>query len=423
MYESKILIADDNPDMIYIIKKVFAGEGYTFIEAHDGNEALEKIRDLMPDLVLLDLKMPNRHGLEVLEAMSADESLKDIPVIVLTIVDDVHDRIAALKHGANDYLLKPPAAEELKLRVGTQLRLRKATKALKEYSHRLEKIVERNTRDLRKYADRLEKMVEDKVGVIKKQHEELLSNLRSARKIQRGLFPIQLPDALGVDFSVRYNPCESVGGDFYDVFRIDENTLGFFIADVSGHGVPSAMITVFLKQEVSHYAKILTRSGVHTVVKPKEVLSRINDEFFHMNIGEGEYFITMVYGIYSTAERLLSCSLAGHHALPFVKRSSGAVEVVDMTGFPIGWFEHVDGYEQKNVRLEQGDSVVLYTDGLFEILQDMDGLGRAANPVDLCRNFFKIDNYMQEFDSSVQRYRKKHENLHDDVTILVLQIQ
>lgn len=423
MYESKILLADDNPDMIYIIKKVFKDEGYTFIEARDGDEALEKIRDEMPDLVLLDLKMPKRNGLDVLKEISTNEALRDIPVIVLTVVDDVHDRIEALKNGASDFLLKPPAAEELKLRMGTQLRLRHATSALKEYSHKLEKIVERNTEDIRRYADHLEEMVEEKVGVIKKQHEELLSNLRSARKIQRGLFPIRMPDVQGVDFSVRYIPCESVGGDFYDVFRIDENTLGFIIADVSGHGVPSAMITVFLKQEVSQYAKFLKGSGEHTVVQPKDVLARVNTEFFRMGIGEGEYFITMVYGIYSMKDRCLSCSLAGHHALPLIKNADGSVNSIEMTGFPVGWFEHVAGYEQKDVSLKAGDSVILYTDGLLDILQDIRISDHAGNLVDLGKDFFKSDSYMDEFDSAVQRYRKKNEKLRDDVTLFVLHIQ
>ncbi len=409
--------------MIYIIKKVFKGEGYSFIEANDGDEALKMMSEEMPDLVLLDLKMPKRHGLDVLKEMSADETLKDIPVIVLTVVDDEHDRIVALKNGASDFLLKPPVAEELKLRVGTQLRLRHATNALKEYSHKLEKIVERNTADIRRYADHLEEMVEEKVSVIKKQHEELLSNLRSAKKIQRGLFPIRMPDVQGVDFSIRYFPRESVGGDFYDVFRIDENTLGFIIADVAGHGVPSAMITIFLKQEVSHYAKFLKESGEHTVVQPKDVLSRINTEFFRLSIGEGEYFITMVYGIYSTEERSLSCSLAGHHAIPFIKRADGTVDALVMTGFPIGWFERAGEYEQKKVSLKAGDSVILYTDGLLDLLQYMKGSDYTGSLVDLGRDFFETDSYMKEFDSAVRRYRKAYEKLRDDATLLVLHIQ
>jgi sigma-B regulation protein RsbU (phosphoserine phosphatase) len=421
VYESRILLADDNPDMIYIIKQIFSDAGYTFIEAHDGKETLEKIRKERPDLVLLDLKMPKKHGLDVLRDVSADETLKDIPVIVLTVIDDVHERIAALKNGASDFLLKPPVSEELRLRVNTQLRLRQATKALKEYSHKLEKVVERNTTDIRRYAVHLEEMVDEKVGVIKRQHEELLSNLRAASKIQRGFFPVRVPDIDGVVFTVRYVPYELIGGDFYDVFRIDDKTLGFIIADVSGHGVPSAMITVFLKQEISHFAERLDRSGGHTVVPPKEVLASINREFIQKGIGEGEYFVTMVYGTYSTDSRRLSCSLAGHH-VPVIKSSGRNVKALDMTGFPIGWFAHPGDYEEKNVVLQKGDRVILYTDGLFDLVRCLEYSADGESLAGRMKEFFKSESYLADFDRAVQECRQKG-TLHDDATLLVLHVR
>jgi len=420
---SRILIADDNLDMIYLIKKGFEGEGFTFIEAHDGDEAIKKIDHELPDLILLDLKMPRKHGLTVLKEIKKNDKLKDIPVIVLTVVSDENEKITALKSGASDFLLKPLITEELKARVHAHLKLRSATKALKDHSKKLEEIVEKKTEELRKYTSGLEEMVEEKVSVIKRQHEELLMSIQSAQKIQRSLLPNHMPEVGDIDILVRYLPSESVGGDFYDVFRIDENTLGLFIADVSGHGVPSAMVTVFLKQEVAYQAKrVLDNKGKYVVAEPKKVLSRLNNSFFRMNIGEGTFFVTIVYCIYSTKSREFICSLAGHHALPLIKRKGGNIETVEMSGFPIGWFENIDDFPQKHFVLERGDTVFLYTDGLFDIVPKKgtaaDG-GMFGPVIELLKN----EDIGESFDSAINGYKKRNARLNDDVTMLTFRLR
>jgi len=391
--QSKILIADDNLDMIYLIKKGFEGLGYEIIEAHDGDEAFRKILNEKPDLVLLDLKMPRRHGLDVLREIRTNEELKDIPVIVLTVVSDTNEKIAALENGANDFLLKPPLTSELRARVNTQLNLRNAAQALIDYTHKLEEAVESKTRKLKKYANRLEEMVEDKVGIIKHQNEEHLLDI------------------------ARYVPCERIGGDFYNVFQIDENTVGFFIADVSGHGVPSAMITVFLNQEISYYAKRVLKNGRYSVSKPKEVLYRFNRSFIANKIGEGSYFVTIVYCIFELQERKLTVSIAGHHALPVIKRNDGRLEPIELQGFPIGWFEVDEEYKERHYQLDAGDTLFLYTDGLLDIAR-----GKGRMDFDTVHALFQKDDMEEALDRMIRRYRKRKEGERDDVTLLAMHI-
>jgi sigma-B regulation protein RsbU (phosphoserine phosphatase) len=417
MDRSRILIADDNRDMIYLIKKGFEGQEYDIMEAHDGDEALEKILHDKPDLVLLDLKMPRRHGLEVLRDMRKKEELKDIPVIVLTVVSDTSEKIMALESGANDFLLKPPLTAELRARVNTQLKLRNAKQVLLDYTHKLEEAVDNKTRELQEYASHLEEMVEDKVGVIRRQNEEHLVDIKSAEKIQRSLLPEGLPDLQGVNFHSRYLPCERIGGDFYNVFRIDERKIGFFVSDVSGHGVPSAMITVFLKQEISYNAKDVGEGGRYQVVRPREVLKRFNRSFIENKIGEGSYFVTLVYCIYDLHDHRLIVSSAGHHALPVIRRGKDDLETISIEGYPIGWFESEEEYEERSYTLEPGDTLFLYTDGLIDAIRR-----KGSIDFDAVHGLFSKRNVLASFDRIVREYRKKPEAEKDDITLLTMSI-
>ncbi|MGQ9615975.1 MAG: SpoIIE family protein phosphatase [Spirochaetota bacterium] len=419
----KILIADDNPDMIFLLRKGFEGEGYRIIEAHDGDETMKMMLDERPDLVLLDLKMPGRSGFEVLKEMRESEELKDIPVIVLTVVSDTGEKIKALECGANDFLVKPPITPELKARVNTQLKLRSTSETLKNYTEHLERVVESNTKELRKYANDLERMVEEKVGIIRRQNEEHLMEIKSARRIQFSFLPTKMPAIEGVEFLAKYVPCQRIGGDFYDVFRIDEHTIGFFIADVSGHGVPSAMITIFLKQEVAFLAKKVIKEGEYTVTRPREVLASLNRSFLMNNIGEGTFFITIVYCTFDIEKCVLTCSLAGHHALPLLKRSDGSVECIDMSGFPIGWFTNSGEYPERRYILRQGDTLLLYTDGLFELLLNRDSPGRDKGALDQVIELFALNNFEERCEDLLSEFMTGNRSLKDDFAMILMHLR
>ncbi len=408
--------------MIYLIKKRFEKEAYSFIEAYDGEEGILKARKEKPDLILLDLKMPKKYGMDVLREMKEDYELREIPVIVLTVVDDERQKISALEIGANDFLLKPPEPAELRARVNTQLELLKATRIFKKYSLHLENIVSKKMRELKDYTNQLEKRVEEKVGVIRAQNEELLISLNSARKVQKSLLPAETYAVKDVEFNSFYYPCDAVGGDIYDIFRIDEDKVGIFIADVSGHGLPSAMITIFLKGEISHHAKRVPGGGNYIIVTPAEVLRNMNKSFIENNIGEGRYFVTMVYGVYSLGEKILTLSVAGHHALPVIERKTGKTETVEMRGFPIGWFEDVGEYDEKRIQLFSGDTVFFYTDGVFEVLEEK---GKNVPHTDLTVPIMELLKHGNPIGALKKRMKKNEEHdkmPNDDVTFLLMKI-
>jgi serine phosphatase RsbU (regulator of sigma subunit) len=418
----KILIADDNEDMVFLLKKGLGQDNYDYVEASDGVQTISKVAEEKPDLVLLDMKMPKKGGLEVIRELRENYEFRDLPILVLTVVDNPDEKLKALELGASDFLVKPPSSAELRARVNTQLQLHRITTIFKKYSEHLEKLVSRKTRELRDFADRLEEMVDERVGFLKRQNEELLMSLKAAQKIQRSFLPFAFPRVKGLSCRTVYRSRELVGGDVYNVFRIDEDTIGILIADVSGHGIPSAMITIFMKQEVSYHSKQLHPGGGYSVTSPAELLKRVNKSFIENNIGEGGYFVTAVYCTYSLSRGELKVSVAGHHALPILKRRGGETEVLWMEGFPIGWFEEVDDYDERSLRLGRGDTLLLYTDGLFELCADGDLRMTLQDLVRSVTALFKQKDMDREVRSMIAGRSGRNDRLKDDLTLLLMQV-
>jgi len=407
--------------MIFLIKRCFDDEKYQFTYAKDGIETLERIRKDKPDLILLDLKMPKKNGIEVLSDLKSDRTTKDIPVIVLTVTSDTYEKVKALKNGASDYLVKPPEPSELKARVETHLNLSQAKDSLKRYSKELERIVDNKTQKIKEYANKLEDMVQQKVGVIKRQNSEMLFNLESAKRIQNCLLRVDFPKIKGIEFFSKYMPCDIAGGDLFDVFQIDEDTLGIVIADVSGHGIPSAMITIYIKQEITYLCKKIIVKGNYQITSPKEVLKSLNDSIIDKNICEGKYFVTMVYCTYSISKGILTLSSAGHHALPIIKRQNGNIEIIRMEGFPLGWFKEKEEYDEKSYKLHNGDSILFYTDGIFEIMDDSkESFNMVKRSV---ISLLDSNNIIREIERQINIFIANGKKIDDDITLLLMKIK
>jgi DNA-binding response OmpR family regulator len=125
--KQKILVVDDEPDALELIKVNLSGAGYFVATAEEGNEALRKARDLRPDLILLDVMLPEIDGLEVCKILRHDPMTGDVPIILLTARATEFDRILGLELGADDYVTKPFSPRELVLRVKSLLRRGKVT--------------------------------------------------------------------------------------------------------------------------------------------------------------------------------------------------------------------------------------------------------------------------------------------------------
>lgn len=145
---SKVLIVDDEPINLELVSAIFVDEpNIIILTAEDGLQAVEVLKDNLPDLIVLDIRMPRMNGIEVLEYLKSDPATSNIPVIVLS--GDEHERKKALALGSSDFVAKPFDAEELKLRIMNNLKIKKYNDIIKDINEVLQKEVMRKTKDLR----------------------------------------------------------------------------------------------------------------------------------------------------------------------------------------------------------------------------------------------------------------------------------
>lgn len=231
--------------------------------------------------------------------------------------------------------------------------LSKAQDALKDYAENLDKLVDQRTVQLREMNRQLKAV-----------NLKLLNDIEYARDIQKAMLPTKLPSEKEVFFSARYFPAERVSGDFYNVFKLDQEHIGFYIGDVSGHGVPAAMLTIFINQSIKEKKD---RYGNNYVIAPSEVLKHSYEAFNNTNF-KNEVYIVLLYAVYNFKTRELTYASAGLNVMPLITDTSGRVTGLPIRGFPICKFAefHTAEYEDKTIVLNQGDKVLFYTDGLIE---------------------------------------------------------
>ncbi|GAE88602.1 MASE3 domain-containing protein [Acetivibrio straminisolvens] len=218
---------------------------------------------------------------------------------------------------------------------------------------------------LREHADNLDMIVRERTKELENLNQKLMEDLKYARDIQKSVFTLRNQDWEKVRFEVKNYSSETVSGDFCNVFKIDNDNIGFYIGDVSGHGVPAAMLTIFLNQTI----KTLIEMEINelNIISPSEVLENIYRSFNTTNFDEHVY-IVMLYAVYNKNTHILTYSSAGLNVLPIFIKSSGEISEIEIKGFPICKFiEFYNGeYQNHMLKLNKNDKILFYTDGLIE---------------------------------------------------------
>jgi serine phosphatase RsbU (regulator of sigma subunit) len=275
---------------------------------------------------------------------------------------------------------------------------------------RIEEEVRQLNKDLEnRVAERTEqlKSAMAKQQEVVQERERIEQELRVARLIQHTLLPKSLPELEGHKIAVYYQPAREVGGDFYDFLQLPDGRMGLFVGDVSGKGVPAAIVMAI--------TRTMLRAAYH-LGSPGEILEQVNNNLFP-DIPPN-MFVTCLAALLNSRTGRLQYANAGHD-LPYVRRVDGVSEL-RATGMPLGLMPGMS-YEQKEITLKPGESVLLYSDGLVEAhspRREMFGFPRMQGLVGAHPGGATlIDSLLAE----LEQFTGEEWEQEDDITLLTLQ--
>lgn len=340
----KILTIDDDPAVRRHIADYMEDGGFEMIEAEGGEQGIVAFQREKPDLVLTDLKMPGMNGLEVLEQITRESP--QTPIIVVSEIEAMDDVAQALKRGAWDYVTKP-------------------LKDLTVLEHAVAKALERSrlVEENKRYRAALEaanQALQKNLNILKEDQE-------AGRSVQMRMLPEQGVKFGDYEFSHNVAPSLYLSGDFVDYFKINDEKLGFYIADVSGHGASSAFVTVLLKSLIS---LALTHYQLHsdtTILEPDKLLSRIASEIYSAKLGK---YLTIVYGVIDWVDNQFLYSIGGHYPNP-IWIQDGQAHFLEGKGFPAGIMKQT-AFQTVRLDFPKGVQLALFSDGVAEILDAPD---------------------------------------------------
>jgi sigma-B regulation protein RsbU (phosphoserine phosphatase) len=341
-----ILIIDDDGYSQEVLKVILEKNGFRVFGLETGAPALPMATHLKPDLILLDLILPDIHGFDVCRTLQASDAARDIPIIFITGSGESRDIVAGLSIGGVDYIVKPYFEEEVLARIRVHLRLRSA------YQY-----------------------------VIESQKARLLALRTAHRSFSTDL--TQLPEAR---CNVFFDPAEEAGSDVYDVVALAPSVFGYLVADVAGHGIEASYI--------SSAVKALFRENASLLQSPAETLYRINT-LIRGFLADGQH-VTAVYLVLNRNAGQVTVASAGH--LPVVLQSPGGdMSQIDTEGDVLGVFIS-PVFSPVTISVPVGTRFWLYTDGVVEDFekrrnwaQGLATLKRAIaslgpGPLDACLN-------------------------------------
>jgi sigma-B regulation protein RsbU (phosphoserine phosphatase) len=334
---------------------------------------------------------PGQNGaLELCRRVRARLDEGFVPILYVTEDHNPVTRLAGFEAGADTCLLRPLAPGELLAQVQAFLRI-------KELHDRLAQ----KTAEFHRLNKRLQQA-----------YQQIDQELELAQRIQSSFLPQTLPSVPRTRFAVHYLLCGRVGGDFYDVFRLDETHVGLYVADAMGHGVPASLLTIFVKKGVK--AKEVFGQE-YRLVPPGEVLGRLNRELIDQKLSENP-FITMVYALFNFKEQTICFARAGH-PYPLYVPATGEPEFWRQEGLLLGIVDAT--FEDRVYKVNPGDKVLLYTDGIDNA--SFEGQPPGADSLLACAARHR-GLPVQEFVERVARDLFGTEAQPDDLTLLGLEL-
>jgi sigma-B regulation protein RsbU (phosphoserine phosphatase) len=322
-----ILIVDDTPANLRLLSQMLAEKGYGVRAVKSGLRALESVKVTQPSLILLDIRMPEMNGYEVCQHLKEDPKTKDIPIIFISALNDIENKVKGFQIGGVDYITKPFQIEEVLARVETHLALRKLQKQLQDANKKFEE------------------------------------ELALAGSLQASFFPSEPPQLPGWQLAVTLKAARETSGDFYDVYRLPNGHLAMLVADVVDKGAAAALYMALSWTLIRTYAREYPD-------QPELVLGSANSRI--ISDTDASRFVSVFYGVLDpNSGKLVYCNAGHNPPLRFNPESREHFKILSKTGLILGILKN-ETWKQGTIELLPGDILVHYTDGVTEA-QNMDG--------------------------------------------------
>ncbi len=323
----KILVVDDEPDVEPLVlqrmRRDIRSRKYEFVFAHNGVEAVKVLnKDEDIDMVISDINMPQMDGLTLLEQIS--EINPNIRSVIVSAYGDMKNIRTAMNRGAFDFVTKPLDFGDLRV------------------------TIERTLRHMEEWREALSSR--DKLVALQ-------NELDVASGIQQSILPTVFPSRDDYQIYASMEPARNVGGDFFDVVRLEGNRVGLAIADVSDKGVPAALFMMS--------SRTWMKGAAISSPEPGKILGEVNALLHEDN--ETQMFVTVLYAVYDPETGEFTYASGGHDA-PLLVHPDGSSELLPLTGgIALGIVSDL-AYGQNSVVLDHGGTLVLYTDGVTEAM-------------------------------------------------------
>ncbi|WP_117236357.1 PP2C family protein-serine/threonine phosphatase [Vibrio maerlii] len=391
---STILLVDDNRTILVFMGTLLKKRGYQLHTATSGEQALEILAEHQDiQFVLSDWEMPGMNGVELCQALKSKDFSRYIFFVLLSSRSDKQSIIDGINAGADDFVDKKTSVDELEARIKAGFRTLDLHNEITETNRHLDSAYETMKRDLDSASDLI---------------RQILPKSRS--------FP-------AVELSYVSLPSAQIGGDMLGYMQLDDSHIAFYLLDVAGHGVSSALMSFSVQTTLSvingSSSIVMTNDddGSH-ITPPQEVVSRLNQ--MYMGSENSLLYFTMIYGVLDIESGQLSYCSAGHPPLVWYHSHSGQAELIGQDNFVVGVFDEAD-YEPATIQLEPFDKVWFYSDGITEAERNSaqfseDGLKSTVEEL----HPYPTHQQTQMVINKVRDWQKS-ESFEDDVSVLVAQ--
>lgn len=371
--KKQILIVDDSETSSMYLK--MALPDYEVVSVTSGREMWKQLEIQIPSLILMDIVMPEEDGYSLAQKLALKENFKDIPIIFQTTKNSSEDLEKAFDSGAVDYISKPVDDKELRARIKSALKIKE-----------------------------LESDLNSAFSVIKQ-------DLAVAAKIQSKIIPDDTRIRNGLQVYAKYLPMVEVGGDFYYITEIAEGLTRFFLADATGHGVQSALITMLIKSEYENLA--------YRMAKSSDLLYALNNIFINKYHGMTTLFSAFIVDI-NLKENKVTYASAGHPEQVLV--SGKTIELLKKTGRLIGVIPETK-YNEVELKFSRGDRLYLFTDGIYEEFNAKDEIYGEEELYDILKsnNHNPVKENIEFIISDVKEFMGSRPQ-DDDITIIGIEV-